>query len=31
LVEILKGLTTGERVIVEPGNLVDGEMVRVSP
>src|SRR5918993_230768 len=24
-VEILKGLTGGERVIVEPGNLVDGE------
>lgn len=30
-VEILKGLTTGERVIVDPGNLVDGEAVRVTP
>ena len=30
-VEILKGLTVGERVIVEPGNLVDGEPVRVTP
>jgi RND family efflux transporter MFP subunit len=30
-VEILKGLTTGESVIVEPGNLVDGEAVRVTP
>jgi multidrug efflux pump subunit AcrA (membrane-fusion protein) len=30
-VEILKGLTAGERVIVEPGNLVDGEAVRVTP
>jgi len=30
-VEILKGLTAGERVIVEPGNLVDGEAVRVNP
>jgi RND family efflux transporter MFP subunit len=30
-VEILKGLTAGDRVIVEPGNLVDGETVRVTP
>lgn len=30
-VEILKGLTAGERVIVDPGNLVDGEAVRVTP
>jgi len=30
-VEILKGLAAGERVIVEPGNLVDGEAVRVTP
>ena len=30
-VEILKGLTPGESVIVEPGNLVDGETVRVTP
>ena len=30
-VEILKGLTPGESVIVEPGNLVDGESVRVTP
>jgi RND family efflux transporter MFP subunit len=30
-VEILKGLTPGESVIVEPGNLVDGEAVRVTP
>ena len=30
LVEILKGLTSGEPVIVEPGNLVDGESVRVT-
>lgn len=30
-VEILKGLTAGDRVIVEPGNLVDGEAVRVTP
>jgi RND family efflux transporter MFP subunit len=30
-VEILKGLTAGDRVIVEPGNLVDGETVKVSP
>jgi multidrug efflux pump subunit AcrA (membrane-fusion protein) len=29
-VEIIKGLTAGERVIVEPGNLVDGETVRVT-
>ncbi len=29
-VEVLKGLASGERVIVEPGNLVDGEAVRVS-
>jgi RND family efflux transporter MFP subunit len=30
-VEILKGLAAGEGVIVTPGNLVDGEAVRVSP
>lgn len=30
-VEILKGLAAGDRVIVEPGNLVDGETVRVTP
>ncbi len=30
-VEILKGLKAGEPVIVEPGNLVDGEAVRVNP
>ena len=30
-VEVLKGLQIGERVIVEPGNLVDGEAVRVTP
>lgn len=30
-VEVLKGLNAGERVIVEPGNLVDGELVRVTP
>ncbi len=30
-VEILKGLAVGEPVIVEPGNLVDGEAVRVTP
>ena len=30
-VEILKGLNAGDRVIVEPGNLVDGEAVRVTP
>jgi RND family efflux transporter MFP subunit len=30
-VEILKGLQIGESVIVEPGNLVDGETVRVTP
>ena len=30
-VEILKGLTAGDRVIVEPGNLVGGEAVRVTP
>lgn len=30
-VEILNGLDVGERVIVEPGNLVDGEAVKVSP
>ncbi|BCS33144.1 RND transporter [Luteitalea sp. TBR-22] len=30
-VEVLKGLTAGERVIVEPGNLVDGEAVKVNP
>ncbi len=29
-VEILKGLTAGDRVIVEPGNLVGGEAVRVT-
>ena len=29
-VEIIKGLEAGERVIVEPGNLVDGETVRVT-
>jgi RND family efflux transporter MFP subunit len=30
-VEILRGLQIGESVIVEPGNLVDGEAVRVTP
>lgn len=30
-VEVLKGLTAGERVIVDPGNRVDGEAVRVAP
>lgn len=30
-VEVLKGLQAGERVIVEPGNLVDGERVKVTP
>jgi multidrug efflux pump subunit AcrA (membrane-fusion protein) len=30
-VEITKGLNAGEPVIVEPGNLVDGETVRVTP
>jgi len=30
-VEILQGLKAGERVIVEPGNLVDGERVTVTP
>jgi RND family efflux transporter MFP subunit len=30
-VEILKGLAAGEPVIVEPGSLVDGESVRVTP
>ena len=30
-VEILKGLQAGERVIVDPGNLVDGERVSVTP
>lgn len=30
-VEVLDGLQAGERVIVEPGNLVDGEAVRVTP
>lgn len=30
-VEVLKGLQVGERVIVEPGNLVDGEAVKVTP
>ena len=29
-VEVLTGLKAGERVIVEPGNLVDGEAVRVA-
>jgi hypothetical protein len=30
-VEVLKGLAAGERIIVEPGNLVDGELVKVNP
>jgi multidrug efflux pump subunit AcrA (membrane-fusion protein) len=30
-VEIVKGLKAGEPVIVEPGNLVDGERVTVTP
>lgn len=30
-VEVLEGLQAGERVIVEPGNLVDGERVKVTP
>lgn len=30
-VEVLKGLTAGERVIVDPGNRVDGEAVTVTP
>jgi RND family efflux transporter MFP subunit len=30
-VEILRGLDAGELVIVEPGTLVDGEAVRVTP
>lgn len=30
-VEILKGLAAGERVIVEPGTLVDGESVQTTP
>ncbi|MGI8673235.1 MAG: efflux RND transporter periplasmic adaptor subunit [Luteitalea sp.] len=30
-VEILEGLAVGDRVIVTPGNMVDGEKVRVAP
>lgn len=30
-VEVAKGLTAGERIVVNPGNLVDGEAVTVSP